>query len=92
MRRASVVLRNITFLAGVALPLATAGQTPAPPAPVTTGLILGRVVDSASGRPMGGAVVTLENVTMVMRLASAAVKISIADGEKKVQDITLGGG
>jgi hypothetical protein len=72
MRRASVVLRNITFLAGVALPLATAGLTPAPPAPVTTGLILGRVVDSALGRPMGGAVVTRENVTMVMPGAPVA--------------------
>ena len=72
MRRASVVLRNITFLAGIALPLATAAQTPAPPAPVTTGLILGRVIDAASGRPIGGAVVTLENVTMVMPAAPVA--------------------
>ena len=53
---------------------------PAPPPP--TGLILGRVVDAASGRPVPVAIVALQNGTM----------ISIAEGEKRVQDIRAGGG
>src|SRR5688572_28327842 len=37
---------------------------PAPPPP--TGLILGRVVDAASGRPVPGAIVALQNVSILM--------------------------
>ena len=60
------------------LVLFQAGQ-PAQPAPTPpTGLILERVMDTASGRPIRSVIV--------------ATKIAIAEGEKKVQDIRAGGG
>ncbi len=42
------------------------GQPAQPPPPPPTGLILGRVVDAASGRPVAGAIVALQNVSMIM--------------------------
>jgi hypothetical protein len=43
-----------------------AGQPAQPAPPPPTGLILGRVVDAASGRPVAGAIVALQNGTMIM--------------------------
>lgn len=51
-----------TALLLVAFQVAQPAQ-PAPPPP--TGLILGRVVDAASGRPVPGAVVALQNGSLI---------------------------
>src|SRR6187402_3467174 len=42
------------------------GQPAQPPPPPPTGLILGRVVDAASGRPVPGAIVALQHGAMIM--------------------------
>jgi hypothetical protein len=52
-------MRALIFLAALQIP------QPAPPPP-PTGLILGRVVDAASGRPIAGAIVALQNGTIIM--------------------------
>jgi hypothetical protein len=79
MRGAGVLLNlAVVLLAGS--PCAPAAQTRAPPR-AAGGLILGRAVDAASGRAIAGAVVSLENVSM----------IAVGDGEKKAQDIRIGG-
>jgi hypothetical protein len=64
MRGASLVFRSVALVAGLAYPLAAAAQPPA--ASAATGLILGRVVDAATSHPIGGAIVTLESVSMLM--------------------------
>jgi uncharacterized protein (DUF2141 family) len=48
-----------------------AGQPAQPAPPPPTGLILGRVVDAASSRPVAGAIVALQNVSMIMPGAPA---------------------
>jgi carboxypeptidase family protein len=63
--RGAGVLRNLALVLLVGSPCASAAQTPAP-SPAAAGLILGRVVDAAPGRPIAGAVVSLENVSLVM--------------------------
>ena len=59
-----------------------AGQPAQPAPPPPAGLIPGRVVDAASGRPVPGAIVSLQGDAL----------ISIAEGDKKVQDVRAGGG
>ena len=60
---AGVVLQTVLFFCSAG-PQAPAQPQPPPPPP--TGLILGRIVDAATNRPVPGAVVTLDNVGMVM--------------------------
>lgn len=76
--RGAGVLGNLAVVLLAGSPCASAA--PVPP-PAAGGLILGRVVDAASGRAIAGAVVSLENVSMV----------AVGDGKKKAQDIRIGG-
>ena len=60
---AGVVLQTVLLFCSAG-PQAPAQPQPPPPPP--TGLILGRVVDAATNRPVPGAIVALDDVSMVM--------------------------
>src|SRR5579859_3611457 len=63
----TAVVRVLLFIAAAQAP-----HSPAPP----TGLILGRVVDAASGRPIPGAIVTLGGLAPVAAAAPAVAVTS----------------
>src|SRR6185436_6321468 len=53
-------LRRVLALAVILPSVAVlAAQDPAPPPPVTTGLLMGRAVDATTGKAVGGAIVAL---------------------------------
>ena len=56
MHVAAIVVQTILLL----------GQAPPPSEPPPTGLILGRVVDGTTNRPVAGAIVAIDNVAMVV--------------------------
>ena len=58
---------------------ATSPQTTAPQPPPPTGLILGRVVDGASGRPVPGVIVSLEGATPAAPPASTGLPRAITN-------------
>jgi protocatechuate 3,4-dioxygenase beta subunit len=88
-----VVVLGLTVLTSLALGVApTQAQVPPPagppppPAPPAKGFILGRVVDASSGRPLGGAIVSLvgsgETGTLVTSSLGVPEEVVLASGNQ----------
>lgn len=74
---------------GIAFVVATAvlARAQGPPAPATSGLIVGQVIDATSGRPISGAVVTIAGGSMLAERGLNERVLTTSDGRFVFRDL-----